>query len=295
MKTPTAAMRTPGRPAASADKRTLRISVGPRADGADVALQTSLTSCWRAMLGPFELPDDATLDVLASAFEKLPQPPGAVELIGPPGACLLPLVWLRSIWLDESATVTIRWPKIAPPDPEPAEQLAARLACALADRVECDDEARASDLWGITPGEPAPLGAEAYDLLLGLVDSWDLRTRNGPVIDPSEWQIRTRSAMRECAEAGLTRVALYGAGTHTRALGPLLQQPPVDVLCIIDDDSNRHGQKLWGFPIVSRERAVELGAQAVILSANLHEPKLWANRGVFEKAGVRVVRLYTEG
>lgn len=270
-----------------------RVAVGPARSDADVALPTSRASCWAVMLGPFELPDDGALDALAAVAERWTAPPRAIELVGAPAACLLPLVWLRSIWLDDDASVTIRWDRVSPPGEDPSEQLAARLACELADTVACDDPARASELWGITPGARDELGGEAYDLLLGLVDSWDLRTRNGPIVDPTEWQMRTRTAMRECADAGLTRVALYGAGTHTRALGPLLLQPPADVLCIVDDDPNRHGQRLWGFPIVSRRKAIEMGVQAVILSANLHEAKLWENRAEFTDAGVRVVRLYT--
>lgn len=280
----------------AAGAKPFRIAVGCDDARADLLVPTSDGSCWAALLGPFTLPDDGALDLIADAAERWWDAlPASVELVGSPAACLLPLVWLRSIWLGEETEVAIVWSRVGQPGEEPCEQLAARLACGLADRVECPDAARAIALWGIDTVDRAPLAGEAFDLLLGLVDAWDLRTRNGPVIDPTEWQLRTRSALRECAEAGLSKVALYGAGTHTKALGPLLQDPPVDIDCIIDDDPNRHGRRLWGFPIVSREDALRRGVKAVVLSANLFEAKLYANCGPFHEAGVRVVRLYTGG
>lgn len=282
------------RPASAVGLAPVRIGVGPAVADAALSLPVSVSSCWTRVLGAFELPTDDALDTLATAMEAREAPPAAVELVGAPAACLLPLLWLRTIWLAADAPVVIRWDHVGRPGADMREQLAARLCCAMADRVDCPDAARAHVFWGIDTDDAGPVVGDAFDMLLGLVDSWDIAARNGPITDPNEWLARAQNAMRECAEQGAKRVALYGAGTHTRALGPLLMSPPVEIVCIIDDDTSRHGGRLWGFPIVSREQALAMGVEAVILSANAFEPALVANAEVFGRAGVRVVRLYPE-
>lgn len=107
------------------------------------------------------------------------------------------------------------------------------------------------------------------------------------------WQNRVRRALDLCRREGSTRVALYGAGQHTRALGEVLMSPAVPIVCIIDDALGGKGESLWGFPIVTRERAMEMGVDAVILSANSHEDGLWRASAPMRDRGVRVVRLYS--
>ncbi len=69
-------------------------------------------------------------------------------------------------------------------------------------------------------------------------------------------------------------------------------EPGVEIACVIDDDARRHGDRLWGYEIVSRERALELGLDAVVISANSIEGRLWERAGVFRDAGISVLRLY---
>ncbi|MEC9373247.1 MAG: hypothetical protein VYC34_05355 [Planctomycetota bacterium] len=271
-----------------------RIAVGQPGSGAHVTLNTSTDGCWNALLGDFELPTDAALDVMAEAAAGWESPPAEVALVGSPAACLLPLLWLRTIWLDERARVTLEWSGVREPGADPREQLAARLCCGLVSEVRCDDANAARMHWGIATGPVEPLGDAAFDLVLGLIDSWDIRQRTGFITDTSEWHIRMRTAMEQLRDRGVKRIAIYGAGTHTQSLASLLMSPPVEVVCIVDDDPRRQGNALWGFPILSRADAIALGVDAVILSANAHEPKLWSNRADFERAGVHVIRLYEE-
>ncbi|MBX3351428.1 MAG: FkbM family methyltransferase [Phycisphaeraceae bacterium] len=107
------------------------------------------------------------------------------------------------------------------------------------------------------------------------------------------WQNRVRRALDLCKREGLTRVALYGAGQHTRALGDVLMSPAASVVCVIDDALGASGESLWGFPIVTRQRAMDMGLDAVILSANSHEPALWKASEPLRASGVRVIRLYS--
>lgn len=106
------------------------------------------------------------------------------------------------------------------------------------------------------------------------------------------WVNRAREALETCRERGRQRVALYGAGTHTRQLGTLLMEPPVEIACIIDDKPSLRGAKLWGFPIVTRDEAMRMSLDAVVLSANSHEDALWAQSEPLRAAGVEVIRLY---
>ncbi|MBM4107899.1 MAG: hypothetical protein FJ255_03670 [Phycisphaerae bacterium] len=106
------------------------------------------------------------------------------------------------------------------------------------------------------------------------------------------WTGRAREALEGCRSRGFARVALYGAGKHTRGLGSVLIDPPVRVECIIDDDERLHGSRLWNYPIVSREEALGRQPGAVVLSSNSIEPRLWDNSAVFRDAGIPVVRMY---
>lgn len=104
--------------------------------------------------------------------------------------------------------------------------------------------------------------------------------------------VRTRKALARCAEHGRKRVALYGSGQHTNKIAAALENPPVEIVGIIDDNPARQGQTMLGLPIISAERAMALGVQGVILSSDGHEAKLWEQSASFRKAGVPVLPLY---
>ncbi len=88
-------------------------------------------------------------------------------------------------------------------------------------------------------------------------------------------------------------IAIYGAGTHTRTrLIHALAECPARVVCVIDDALEAQGKRLWGFPVVSQEGAVELGVNAVVLSSDLHEHLLLERCRPLRDAGVEVVCLY---
>lgn len=104
-----------------------------------------------------------------------------------------------------------------------------------------------------------------------------------------------RRALTWCAAAGKRRVAIYGAGTHTRTLGPALMDPEPPVVCIVDDDPAQSGSRLWNIPVVPATGAMALGVDAVILSSNSMEDRLWERAEGFRRAGVPVLRLYGPG
>lgn len=101
-----------------------------------------------------------------------------------------------------------------------------------------------------------------------------------------------RRAFDECAVAGHTEVAVYGSGLHTQVGGAALCDAPVKVVCVIDDNPANHTRSMWNIPIVSRETALKMGVDAVVLSGNSVEDRLWDNCAQFRDHGVPVYRLY---
>lgn len=104
------------------------------------------------------------------------------------------------------------------------------------------------------------------------------------------WRERMRRALAAC-RARNQRTAIYGVGRHTRALLDVLRDSGADLRGFIDD---AHGaaSPLNGLPVVPSARAAELGIDAVVLSSNSHEPRLWGTSEPLRAQGIEVVRLY---
>ena len=71
-------------------------------------------------------------------------------------------------------------------------------------------------------------------------------------------EIWVKAYIRRCAAAGRRKVALFGAGQHTRSIAPVLKGSPVTVAAIIDDNAGMHGLRIEG-----REVDLERSAQDV--------------------------------
>ncbi len=104
---------------------------------------------------------------------------------------------------------------------------------------------------------------------------------------------RMAEAIRSSAEAGHDPIAIYGAGTHTQKCAHALAEPAAAIACIIDDNPDRHGSTLWGYPIVSLADAIRRGVRAIILSSDSFEHQLWDKCESARAAGIEVVRIYT--
>lgn len=124
-------------------------------------------------------------------------------------------------------------------------------------------------------------------------DALDRLRRNPPATSAMGRTERLRAVFQRLDDRGRQTIGVYGGGFHTRrALAEVLMDCPARVACIIDDDTRRQGGRLWGFPIVSREQALAMAVDAVVLSSDLYEDELWANSRVFRDAGIEIVRLY---
>lgn len=271
--------------------RTLSIAVGQTTHAADAALELEAASPWAEALGLSAAPGAEAFERLDSLFSELAdeQPIDEVRVAGPPAAALLPVLWLRMVWLQSDVRIVLECVESGEWSDAASNDVAARACAALADDVVNQSGENAWARWGIDVGPRRPDPEALLDALEGLIDHWDLRV-NAPTLGSP-----MADALRRCADEGLDVVALYGAGTHTRAVGSELADPPVRIECIIDDDATRHGERLWNIPIVGMEEALGRGVRAVVLSANSIEDVLWERAAVARERGVRVVRLYTRG
>ena len=102
---------------------------------------------------------------------------------------------------------------------------------------------------------------------------------------------RMQRAARDAVAAGCRRIAIYGAGRHTRRAAGVFEQG-LPIVGLIDDDPPPRGEA-FGLPVVPMERALpELKPDAVLLSSDTWEERLWHRSAPLRAAGVRVLPLY---
>jgi hypothetical protein len=156
--------------------------------------------------------------------------------------------------------------------------------------------------WLSFPGHvPIPAGRHtpvpAFDPTEMIADSKRLAERHwmsmhaGPTLSDA-WAARMAEGLSRCAEQGMKRVAIFGAGTHTRGAGNALLSPPVEVVAVIDENPALHGSRLWNFPVISLAEAATLDLDGVVLSSKRMEDRLWNAAAPLRESGVPVVRLY---
>lgn len=87
-------------------------------------------------------------------------------------------------------------------------------------------------------------------------------------------------------------LAVFGTGRHTLELKRVFDHAGARLVAFLDDDANRHGQQLWGLPIVAPEQAAQLGATDIIISSWLHQDTIARRCAGLASTGVRAHRLY---
>ncbi len=91
------------------------------------------------------------------------------------------------------------------------------------------------------------------------------------------------------------RVVIHGTGRHTRALEGVLARYRDRIVAIADDDPARRGSACLGWRVIHPSDAGEAGATDVAISSWINQDDIWRRRGLYERAGVVVHRLYDEG
>jgi radical SAM superfamily enzyme YgiQ (UPF0313 family) len=105
---------------------------------------------------------------------------------------------------------------------------------------------------------------------------------------------RLQLVLPDLAARGVHRIALYGAGEHTRRLLEHLPQLRPPIVAILDDASPPRAARLGTLPVHHPREAVNLGVDAVIISSDCWEADIWARRSIIERHGISVHRLYGE-
>ncbi len=106
---------------------------------------------------------------------------------------------------------------------------------------------------------------------------------------PPDACARTQAALERLA--GRT-VAIHGTGRHTREVQPAIHASPARIVCFVDDDPERHGERVMGLPVVSIERAHALGATDALISSHLNEDDIARRAPEYERLGIRLHRIY---
>jgi len=105
-----------------------------------------------------------------------------------------------------------------------------------------------------------------------------------------ELAARLNGALERWRTSG-ARVAVYGAGVHTRFLFDLVPLREASV-ALLDGDPKKRGSTLFGLPVHAPDDAGSLELDAVVLSSRAFEDEMAARLGGFAAAGGEVVRLY---
>ena len=108
---------------------------------------------------------------------------------------------------------------------------------------------------------------------------------------PLQATARMHRAVQQVVDDGCRRVAIYGIGQHTRRAAEILERG-LPFVGLIDDDPPGW-RRVFGLPVVSVDRAlVELKPDAVLLSSDTSEDRMWRRCSSLREAGVRVIPLY---
>ena len=121
------------------------------------------------------------------------------------------------------------------------------------------------------------------------MSGWPVREETGASLET-----RVRNAVRRCVDAGVKRVALYGAGRHTARMMQSTPLWPLDVVGIVDDDRSLQGAKRYGLPIHTPSEIRKLPIDAVIISSDRFEAEIYRRISPLESEGIKVLRLYEE-
>jgi len=83
-----------------------------------------------------------------------------------------------------------------------------------------------------------------------------------------------RRALAEAAQRGYKRVGLFGAGYFARLACSHLDDSPVEIACVFDENPTLRNSQIAAFSIRTPDAASELGVEAVIPTTFVHQDKL---------------------
>ncbi len=88
---------------------------------------------------------------------------------------------------------------------------------------------------------------------------------------------------------GLRRIVFYSAGQVTEVLLQALEETPLELRAIVDDDPEKQGKLFFGYPVVSREEISKLQPDAVIVTTFRYRNQIFRKIRNLEAQGIRVL------
>jgi glycosyltransferase involved in cell wall biosynthesis len=92
-------------------------------------------------------------------------------------------------------------------------------------------------------------------------------------------------------QSGAT-LLVHGTGKHTRELAHVWNEVLPRIAAFVEDDSSVSGQELLGKPIITPDAAGTTNATHVVISSRLNQDDIWSRRAVYERQGLRVLKIY---
>lgn len=102
---------------------------------------------------------------------------------------------------------------------------------------------------------------------------------------------RMRSALRSLADSGRHTVAIYGAGRFLESIAAAFVDAPVAIHAFIDDDPANHGGRRFGWPVISRDEALALDIDAVVIASRMNEKQILRHAPDFAANGIELIPL----
>jgi FkbM family methyltransferase len=103
---------------------------------------------------------------------------------------------------------------------------------------------------------------------------------------------RVREVARHLASTPNAKIAVFGAGKHTRRIARTLRDEGLNWVAVIDENPGLIGAQIAERNIVSMAQALSMNLDAVLLSSDTFEAQMWERTRPLRQAGVRVVSIY---
>lgn len=142
--------------------------------------------------------------------------------------------------------------------------------------------ARLVDRAAATPPRPWPSG-----------QPWKFRDfPPGAGTVPADAEARM-AAMLDALAARNARIGIHGTGAHTAQTRNIIQTHRSAVVALCDETAGAVSSPVPGIDVIPPSDAARAGITDIIISSWLNQDAIWARRGVYERQGIRVHRLYT--
>jgi glycosyltransferase involved in cell wall biosynthesis len=119
--------------------------------------------------------------------------------------------------------------------------------------------------------------------------SWHTGPRPAPKLISSIVEHRLRLAL---AALDTPPVVVWGNGSHTRALVPVLRRLGANVRCIVDNDATIPAASVEHCAVVPRRSFAPHTGDLIVLSSQIYEPAMWRDLAEVRTAGAHVLGLY---